>query len=93
MLFLLLSGCYDSLMNGLFNFKYSLPQIKCTTSLLHLHRDPWTGGSANAAARALLATGAACHVLLLGSENTEALTGPAAVKRAVSNILNKKVSI
>lgn len=56
------------------------------------HRDPWTGGSANAAARALLATGAACHVLLLGSENTEALTGPAAVKRAVTNILTKKVS-
>ncbi|KAJ8729425.1 hypothetical protein PYW08_001006 [Mythimna loreyi] len=53
-------------------------------------RDPWTGGGANAAARALLATGAACHVLLLGSENTEALTGPAAVKRAVTNILAKK---
>ncbi|KAJ0181854.1 hypothetical protein K1T71_002576 [Dendrolimus kikuchii] len=53
-------------------------------------RDPWTGGSANAAARALLATGAACHVLLLGSENTESLTGPAAVKRAVANILQKK---
>lgn len=53
-------------------------------------RDPWTGGSANAAARALLATGAACHVLLLGSENTEALTGPAAVKRAVTHILSKK---
>lgn len=32
-------------------------------------------------------------MLLLGSENTEALTGPAAVKRAVGNILNKKVLI
>ncbi|XP_049864999.1 tensin isoform X2 [Pectinophora gossypiella] len=53
-------------------------------------RDPWTGGTANAAARALLATGAACHVLLLGSENTEALTGPAAVKRAVHIVLQKK---
>ncbi|XP_068620803.1 tensin-2 isoform X1 [Battus philenor] len=53
-------------------------------------RDPWPGGSVNAAARALLATGAACHVLLLGSENTEALTGPAAVKRAVQNVLQKK---
>ncbi|CAK1549913.1 unnamed protein product [Leptosia nina] len=55
-------------------------------------RDLWTGGSANAAARALLATGAACNVLLLGSENTEALTGPAAVKRAVQNILLKKAT-
>ncbi|CAB3250004.1 unnamed protein product [Arctia plantaginis] len=53
-------------------------------------RDPWSGGGAQAAARALLSSGAACHVLLLGSENTEALTGPAAVKRAVTNILNKK---
>ncbi|XP_059060648.1 tensin-1 isoform X3 [Achroia grisella] len=53
-------------------------------------RDPWTGGTANAAARALLATGAACQVLLLGSENTEALTGPAAVTRAVQNLLQKK---
>lgn len=61
-------------------------------SNLVMRRDPWTGGSANAAARALLATGAACHVLLLGSENTEALTGPAAVKRAVQNLLVKKVS-
>ncbi|XP_046961886.1 tensin-1 isoform X2 [Vanessa cardui] len=55
-------------------------------------RDPWSGGSASAAARALLATGAACNVLLLGSENTEALTGPAAVKRAVQNILQKKAA-
>lgn len=54
-------------------------------------RDPWAGGAASAAARALLASGAACHVLLLGSENTEALTGPAAVKRAVSTIIQKKV--
>ncbi|XP_026329297.1 tensin-2 isoform X4 [Hyposmocoma kahamanoa] len=53
-------------------------------------KDPWPGGSANAAARTLLATGAACHVLLLGCENTEALTGPAAVKRAVHNVLKKK---
>ncbi|CAH0725822.1 unnamed protein product, partial [Brenthis ino] len=53
-------------------------------------RDPWSGGNASAAARALLSTGAACNVLLLGSENTEALTGPAAVKRAVHNILQKK---
>lgn len=58
---------------------------------LYFDRDPWSGGSASAAARALLATGAACNVLLLGSENTEALTGPAAVKRAVQNILQKKV--
>lgn len=50
------------------------------------------GGGASAAARALLATGAACSVLLLGSDNTEALTGPAAVKRAVINILHKKVT-
>ncbi|XP_053621802.1 tensin-1 isoform X1 [Plodia interpunctella] len=53
-------------------------------------RDPWTGGAASAAARALLATGAACQVLLLGSDNTEALTGPAAVRRAVTNLLVKK---
>lgn len=57
------------------------------------YRDPWSGGNASAAARALLSTGAACNVLLLGSENTEALTGPAAVKRAVQNILQKKVKI
>lgn len=58
-----------------------------------LSRDPWNGGNSSAAARALLATGAACHVLLLGSENTEALTGPAAVKRAVSSLLLKKVNL
>lgn len=56
-----------------------------------MFRDPRPGSSAGVVARALLASGAACNVLLLGSENTEALTGPAAVTRAVNNILRKKV--
>ncbi|KAL4708121.1 hypothetical protein ACJJTC_009900 [Scirpophaga incertulas] len=71
-------------------YQHTVTPLALPVPLRLPHRDPWTGGSANAAARALLATGAACHVLLLGSENTEALTGPAAVKRAVHNLLNKK---
>ncbi|XP_047516314.1 tensin isoform X3 [Pieris napi] len=72
-------------------YQHTVTPLALPAALKLPDRDLWTGGSANAAARALLATGAACNVLLLGSENTEALTGPAAVKRAVQNILQKKV--
>ncbi|XP_045520492.1 tensin isoform X2 [Pieris brassicae] len=73
-------------------YQHTVTSLALPAALKLPDRDLWTGGSANAAARALLSTGAACNVLLLGSENTEALTGPAAVKRAVQNILQKKVS-
>ncbi|XP_022112452.2 tensin isoform X3 [Pieris rapae] len=73
-------------------YQHTVTPLALPAALKLPDRDLWTGGSANAAARALLATGAACNVLLLGSENTEALTGPAAVKRAVQNILQKKVA-
>ncbi|XP_041979753.1 tensin-2-like isoform X3 [Aricia agestis] len=71
-------------------YQHTVTPLALPVPLRLPERDPWTGGGASAAARALLSTGAACNVLLLGSENTEALTGPAAVKRAVSNILQKK---
>lgn len=88
-----LRGCADepvfSSLSALV-YQHTVTPLALPVPLRLPDRDPWVGGSANAAARALLATGAACHVLLLGSDNTEALTGPAAVKRAVSNILQKK---
>lgn len=71
-------------------YQHTVTPLALPVPLRLPERDPWSGGNASAAARALLATGAACNVLLLGSENTEALTGPAAVKRAVQNILQKK---
>ncbi|XP_039763178.1 tensin-1 isoform X2 [Pararge aegeria] len=73
-------------------YQHTVTPLALPVPLKLPERDPWIGGSASAAARALLATGAACNVLLLGSENTEALTGPAAVKRAVQNILQKKAA-
>ncbi|KAI5641467.1 phosphotyrosine-binding domain-containing protein [Phthorimaea operculella] len=88
-----LRGCPDEPVFGSLSalvYQHTVTPLALPVPLRLPDRDPWTGGSANAAARALLATGAACHVLLLGSENTEALTGPAAVKRAVSNIILKK---
>ncbi|XP_012546536.2 tensin-1 isoform X3 [Bombyx mori] len=71
-------------------YQHSVTPLALPVPLRLPDRDPWSDGTPNAAARALLATGAACHVLLLGSENTEALTGPAAVKRAVGNVLQRK---
>ncbi|XP_063838727.1 tensin-1 isoform X3 [Ostrinia nubilalis] len=88
-----LRGCPDEPVFGSLSalvYQHTVTPLALPVPLRLPDRDPWTGGSANAAARALLATGAACHVLLLGSENTEALTGPAAVKRAVQNLLVKK---
>ncbi|CAG4944815.1 unnamed protein product [Colias eurytheme] len=88
-----LRGCPDEPVFGSLSalvYQHTVTPLALPVPLKLPDRDPWTGGSVNAAARALLATGAACNVLLLGSENTEALTGPAAVKRAVQNILQKK---
>ncbi|XP_061378898.1 tensin-1 isoform X3 [Danaus plexippus] len=87
-----LRGCPDEPVFGSLSalvYQHTVTPLALPVPLKLPDRDPWTGG-ASAAARALLATGAACNVLLLGSENTEALTGPAAVKRAVQNILQKK---
>ncbi|CAG5022077.1 unnamed protein product [Parnassius apollo] len=88
-----LRGCADepvfSSLSALV-YQHTVTPLALPVPLRLPDRDPWTGGNVNAAARALLATGAACHVLLLGSENTEALTGPAAVKRAVHHVLQKK---
>ncbi|CAG9784410.1 unnamed protein product [Diatraea saccharalis] len=89
-----LRGCPDEPVFGSLSalvYQHTVTPLALPVPLKLPDRDPWSGGGANAAARALLATGAACHVLLLGSENTEALTGPAAVKRAVQNLLIKKV--
>ncbi|XP_063529853.1 tensin-1 isoform X2 [Cydia strobilella] len=88
-----LRGCPDEPVFGSLSalvYQHTVTPLALPVPLRLPDRDPWSGGTANAAARALLATGAACHVLLLGSENTEALTGPAAVKRAVTNIILKK---
>ncbi|CAG9098697.1 unnamed protein product [Plutella xylostella] len=88
-----LRGCPDEPVFGSLSalvYQHTVTPLALPVPLRLPDRDPWTGGNTNAAARALLATGAACHVLLLGSENTEALTGPAAVKRAVTNVLMKK---
>ncbi|XP_048483378.1 tensin-2 isoform X2 [Plutella xylostella] len=88
-----LRGCPDEPVFGSLSalvYQHTVTPLALPVPLRLPDRDPWTGGNTNAAARALLATGAACHVLLLGSENTEALTGPAAVKRAVTNVLLKK---
>ncbi|XP_050669986.1 tensin isoform X3 [Leptidea sinapis] len=88
-----LRGCPDEPVFGSLSalvYQHTVTPLALPVPLKLPDRDPWTGGSANAAARALLSTGAACSVLLLGSENTEALTGPAAVKRVVHSILQKK---
>ncbi|GBP44989.1 Tensin [Eumeta japonica] len=90
-----LRGCPDEPVFGSLSalvYQHTVTQLALPVPLKLPERDPWPGSEAGAAARALLASGAACHVLLLGAENTEALTGPAAVRRAVSNILQRKVS-
>lgn len=90
-----LRGCTDEPVFGSLSalvYQHTVTALALPTVLRLPEKDPAPAGGALAAARALLASGAACHVLLLGSENTEALTGPAAVRRAVSRLLLKKPS-